>query len=48
MSEDFTPSPALSLLVDDDDGAFAAGFAAMAPTLLAGAQRDAEAMMSAK
>ena len=48
VSEDFTPSPALSLLADDDDGAFAAGFAAMAPTLLADAQRDAEAMMSAK
>lgn len=47
-AEDFTPPDALSLLTDDQSEEFLNGFAALAPTLLHEAQRDAAAMMSAK
>ena len=46
--ETFTPPAALSLLANDENGDFAATFANVAPTFFADAQRDAEAMMSAK
>ncbi len=47
IPEEFTPPSALSLLVDDENGEFAAEFAKVAPTLMAEAQRDAEAMVAA-
>ncbi len=48
MLEEFTPPSALSLLADDENGAFVASFTEVFPTLLAESHRDAEAMMAAK
>lgn len=48
MFEDFTPPSALTLLSNNVTDEFLNGFAALAPTLLNDARRDAEAMMSAK
>jgi HD-like signal output (HDOD) protein len=48
LMEEFTPSSALTLLADDENGDFAASFAGVAPLLLAEAQRDADAMMTVK
>lgn len=48
VTEEFTPPAALSRLSDETSEEFLNGFAAAAPSLLAEAQRDADAMMSSK
>ncbi len=46
MLAEFVPPPALSLLVNDENGQFEAAFIEAVPTLLDEAQRDAAAMMA--